>query len=139
MNSSAPLQTVAAKPLRRVGANLILQRKCACGAGASSLTGECALCGKKKLGPQAKLRINEPGDVYEQEADRVAEQVTGEPAPASMLATAMPRVAAAEAQRAPRDREVSDESLDESESALTSGGAPLPAALRSFYRAALRP
>ncbi|MGE3154220.1 MAG: DUF4157 domain-containing protein [Nitrospiraceae bacterium] len=42
------------------------------------MTGTCAECRQRKfLGKplQAKLRITEPGDVYEQEADRVAEQV----------------------------------------------------------------
>jgi hypothetical protein len=58
---------------------VLLQRKCACGAGASGLTGECAEC-SKMVGLQTKLRINEPGDVYEQEADRVAEQVLAKPA-----------------------------------------------------------
>ena len=55
----------------------LLQRKCACG-GSSGLTGSCSECEKKKLlgqPLQKKLRINEPGDEYEQEADRVAEQV----------------------------------------------------------------
>ena len=55
----------------------MLQRKCACG-GSSGLTGSCAECEKKKLVGQplqTKLRINEPGDRYEQEADRAAEQV----------------------------------------------------------------
>jgi hypothetical protein len=55
----------------------LLQRKCACG-GASGLTGSCSECEQKKmLGQplQTKLRINEPGDAYEQEADRMAEQV----------------------------------------------------------------
>lgn len=54
-----------------------LQRACACG-GSSGLSGTCEECEKKKLigmSAQAKLRINEPGDQYEQEADRVAEQV----------------------------------------------------------------
>lgn len=54
-----------------------LQRACACG-GSSGLSGTCEECEKKKLigmSAQAKLRINEPGDEYEQEADRVAEQV----------------------------------------------------------------
>ena len=60
---------------------VLLQRKCACGANASGLTGECAECSKKKLvGLQTKLRINEPGDIYEHEADRVAEQVLAKPA-----------------------------------------------------------
>ncbi len=55
----------------------MLQRKCACG-GSSGLTGSCSGCEKKKLvgqSLQTKLSINEPGDRYEQEADRVAEQV----------------------------------------------------------------
>jgi len=59
------------------GQGLLLQRKCACG-GSSGLTGNCAECEKKKFVGQplqTKLRINEPGDVYEQEADRVAAQV----------------------------------------------------------------
>jgi hypothetical protein len=55
----------------------LLQRKCACG-GSSGLTGSCSECEQKKmlgLPLQTKLRINEPGDAYEQEADRMAEQV----------------------------------------------------------------
>jgi hypothetical protein len=54
-----------------------LQRKCACG-GSSGLTGSCSDCEKRKLlgqPAQPKLRIHEPGDACEQEADRVAEQV----------------------------------------------------------------
>ncbi|MGE3154216.1 MAG: DUF4157 domain-containing protein [Nitrospiraceae bacterium] len=42
------------------------------------MNGICTECQQKKLlgkPLQDKLRINEPGDVYEQEADRVAEQV----------------------------------------------------------------
>ena len=56
---------------------LVLQRKGACG-GSSGLTGSCTECETKKLlgqPLQEKLRINEPGDQYEQEADRVADQV----------------------------------------------------------------
>jgi Domain of unknown function (DUF4157) len=55
----------------------LLQRKCACG-GSSGLTGSCTECEKNKLVGQplqAKLRINEPGDAYEQEADQVADRV----------------------------------------------------------------
>src|SRR5206468_8075486 len=53
----------------------LLQRKCACG-GALDLTGECTECRKKKrFGLQTKLKINEPEDIYEQEADRIADQV----------------------------------------------------------------
>ena len=55
----------------------LLQRQCACG-GSAGMTGECETCaGKKFLGKplQRKLAISEPGDQYEQEADRVAEQM----------------------------------------------------------------
>jgi hypothetical protein len=55
----------------------VVQRKCACG-GPSGLTSSCNDCEKKKLlgqPLQTKLRISEPGDEYEREADRVAEQV----------------------------------------------------------------
>lgn len=51
-----------------------MQRKCACG-GVLGPTGECAACRRKRLGIQPKLTINQPGDKYEREADRVAEQV----------------------------------------------------------------
>ena len=61
----------------------ILQRKCACGQHKPG-GGECAECSnKKKLNQslQAKLRIGEANDRYEQEADRVAEQVMRTPNP----------------------------------------------------------
>lgn len=56
-----------------------LQRQCVCGTHTMG-GGHCADCQKKKLGVsgkplQTKLVISEPGDAYEQEADRVAEQV----------------------------------------------------------------
>lgn len=61
----------------------LLQRKCACGN--HTMGGQCAVCGKqKRLGLQAKLKISEPGDSYEQEADRIAAQLMATPArPAS--------------------------------------------------------
>jgi len=58
----------------------ILQRKCACG-GATGISGRCEACSKKRPpGLQAKLKINEPGDAYEQEADRIANQMMAAPA-----------------------------------------------------------
>jgi hypothetical protein len=52
----------------------LLQRKCACGSPAASLTGECEECkGKGRL--QAKLTIGARDDPLEQEADRIADQV----------------------------------------------------------------
>ena len=58
----------------------LLQRKCSCGS-TSELTKDCSLCRQKQLlveTLQTKLRINQSGDRYEQEADRVAEQVLRE-------------------------------------------------------------
>jgi hypothetical protein len=78
MRAAATHTTVSAPlPITRVGPSWGLQRQCTCGESAR-LTGVCQDCQKKKLMGkplQAKLRINEPGDQYEQEADRIAEQV----------------------------------------------------------------
>jgi len=53
-----------------------IQRKtnCACG-------GDCPRC-QGNLRLQAKLKIGAPNDQYEQEADRMADQVMGMPEPA---------------------------------------------------------
>ena len=51
-----------------------LQRKCACG-GTPGPTGECAECKRKRRALQPRLAINQPGDRYEEEADRVAAAV----------------------------------------------------------------
>src|SRR5262249_18866094 len=81
MSTAAPLQNAAARSLPTAGANPLLQRKCACGAGSSGLTGKWEQGGKRKIaGLQTKLWVNEPGDIYEQEADRVAEHVLTKPA-----------------------------------------------------------
>src|SRR5262245_1237614 len=57
----------------------LLQRKCACGNNTTA-GGECEECGQKhRLSLQTKLTVNEPGDIYEQEADRIADQVTAMP------------------------------------------------------------
>jgi hypothetical protein len=51
----------------------LLQRQCACGGG-------CPRC-QEQLGLQTKLTISEPGDQYEQEADRIADEVMRMPEP----------------------------------------------------------
>jgi len=57
----------------------LLQRKCASG-NHTMLGGECVECSKeKRFGLQAKLMINKPGDIYEREADRIADQVMAAP------------------------------------------------------------
>lgn len=69
---------VASTPPRSSSATAtsgLLPRRCACGS-AAGMTGECEACGRKKrLGLQTKLKVNEPGDIYEREADRVADEV----------------------------------------------------------------
>ena len=80
----------AHRPLSE-GNQELLQRKCACG-GSGGLTGTCSDCEKKKLlgkPLQTKLRVNEPGDAYEQEADRVTEQVLRMPDPAKEAGTSI--------------------------------------------------
>ena len=65
-----------------------LQRACVCG-GSAGFSGDCEDCTRKKLlggAMQPKLVINEPGDEYEQEADRVADQVMRMPWPAGAVA-----------------------------------------------------
>jgi Domain of unknown function (DUF4157) len=51
----------------------LIQRQCACGGG-------CPRCQDNPT-LQTKLKISEPGDVYEQEADRVADEVMRMPEP----------------------------------------------------------
>jgi hypothetical protein len=76
MSVAEAVQTTA-KPQSSSVSSLFLQHKCACG-GSASFSGECEECKSKNLlgkPLQRKLAINEPGDEYEREADRVAEQV----------------------------------------------------------------
>lgn len=60
----------------------VLQRKCDCGNHTQSGE-ECTACSNKKLNKplQTKLKIGDANDRYEQEADRVAEQVMQMPSP----------------------------------------------------------
>jgi Domain of unknown function (DUF4157) len=102
-----------------------LQRKCACG-NHTIARGECTECShKKRLGLQSKLRINEPGDIYEQEADRIADQVMAVPAHAAVSGTP------------PRIQRFAKQPVGESgtapasvDSVLAGSGRPLERALR---------
>lgn len=67
--------SLAMKPaLSAPARGLLLQRKCACGSHTPD-GGECVECSKKKLGLQRKLSVGASSDLFELEADRVAEQV----------------------------------------------------------------
>lgn len=58
----------------------LLQRKCSSCGDHTVAGGECSECGKRKRRDlQTKLAVNEPGDIYEQEADRIAAQVLAGP------------------------------------------------------------
>lgn len=59
--------------------NGVLQRKCGCG-NHTVAGGECSDCSKKKDGLQRKLAVGSVNDSYEQEADRIADQVLASPA-----------------------------------------------------------
>jgi hypothetical protein len=103
----------------------ILQRKCACG-GAAGMSGECEECSKKKrVGLQTKLKIKEPGDIYEQEADRIANQVMATPAHPA-ISSAPPRIQRFSGQ-SNRQMNTAPASVDQ---ALASPGRPLEPALR---------
>jgi hypothetical protein len=103
----------------------ILQRKCACG-GAAGMSGECEECSKKKrLGLQTKLKVNEPGDIYEREADRIADQVMATPAH-SAVSGAPPRIQRFSGQ-SNGQMDAAPASVDQ---ALASPGRPLEPALR---------
>lgn len=119
--------TTAATPVR---SGLTIQRKCSCGASAG-LAGKCDDCEKKKLAAgalQKKLTVNEPGDAYEQEADRVAEGVMRMPAPVSAVsrntAPAISRAATGDGGGAEAPAIVHD--------VLRSSGQPLDAGTRAF-------
>ncbi len=113
----------------------ILQRKCGCG-GSANLTGECSECQSKRLTGkplQGKLSIGEPGDEYEREADRVADQVMRMAGPASeMAASKVPMPL-------PLQRDVSASTAGPTTALaifgdlLSSPGQPLDAATRAFF------
>lgn len=72
LNKASAGRTSQVKPARS-----LVQRQCACG-GSFGMIGECEACTSRKLlgkPVQPTFAINEPGDIYEQEAERLAEQV----------------------------------------------------------------
>ena len=101
----------------------LLQRKCACGNGASALTGECDECASKKL--QRKLAVGSTDDPLEIEADRVADQVLAGAAP-TVAGHSSPTIRRA-AIGAPA-ASLATESVD---ATIADPGAPLAAPLRA--------
>jgi hypothetical protein len=128
MNSSTAVRqttTANAAPAHGAARGGLLQRKCACG-NHTIAGGECAACSRSKPGGlQAKLTIGEPGDVYEQEADRVADRVSATPAHAA-VSSAPPRIQRL-AGPAMGAMDAAPASVDQ---ALSSPGRPLAPAVR---------
>ncbi len=124
MNRQTTAQSHQQKPTATPTTSRMLQRKCACG-NHTIAGGECSECGKKRLGLQTKLTVNEPGDIYEQEADRIADQVMAAPAHSS-VSCAPPRI-----QRfAVQPTGQTDEAPASVDQALASPGRPLEPPLR---------
>jgi outer membrane protein OmpA-like peptidoglycan-associated protein len=125
MSRQSATQTHQQKPAATPFAGGLLQRQCTCG-NHTLAGGECEGCGKKKrLGLQTKLKVNEPGDIYEQEADRIADQVMATPAHAR-VSGAPSRIQRYSGQSSGQ-MEAAPASVEQ---ALASPGRPLEPALR---------
>jgi hypothetical protein len=108
-----------------------------------SVQRKCAACEEERSHPvQPRLEVGPAGDRYEREADSIAARVMAMPDPASATHGAATPAAglvqrscgcssASEEPRARRD--AGPETLAASDSELTSGGSPLPAATRSYF------
>ena len=116
-----------------------IQRDCECGS--------CASCeADEKLGIQTKLTIGAPGDAFEQEADRVADQIVSGNDLADAPVVTTPVIQRVE-DTPDRDEEEEEETLQMlgaagpvkarnatiAATAVASGGQPLSRAERSFF------
>jgi hypothetical protein len=81
-NASKGAQALARSPNSKQPshASLRLQRKCACGNAASSVSEECTDCKTPKKPLQTKLTVGASADPLEHEADRIADEVVAAPA-----------------------------------------------------------
>jgi hypothetical protein len=95
----------------------VIQRKASCVCG-----GECPRCLEKSLGIQTKLAISTPGDAFEQEADRVSEQILR-----------MPDSAQAARIRGLENAASHSSNVSSDLSSNVGAGMPLDAASRSYF------
>jgi hypothetical protein len=96
-----------------------VQRKCACGGGAS-----CEQCGATKV--DSKISIGPVDDIFEREADQVAERVMRMPAPDAIKTSALTGI-----QRKSAGPEGAGLTL--SGATLTAGGMLLPPAVQEYF------
>lgn len=109
-----------------------LQRKCAACGQNPTVAGACEDCNKNRLrNLQTKLAISQPGDPYEQEADRIAEQVMRIPAP-SPAATHSVDSPSPSIQRKPAEG-AQQTGMPLVNNVLSSPGRPLDPATRAFF------
>jgi hypothetical protein len=137
-----------------VNGNSLLQCKSACACG-----GGCPRCEQERKPPlQTKLNISTPGDHYEQEADRIAEQVMRMPEPqseATLIASASnpasllrrkcaacdeeQKVALPDEEKAVQRQEFAEDAprltpeIDAHINSLRGKGEPLPESMRAFF------
>lgn len=142
---TAQAQTGPAAKAVAISVAPVIQRACSCGATAGA-SGKCAACAAdERLGTQPKLAVSRPGDRYEQEADRIADQVmASRSTPMTGPLPVTPLV-----QRQAEGQEEEEELLQTKEAtigratpgsgaaqalaAVSAGGAPLPLSLRSWF------
>jgi Domain of unknown function (DUF4157) len=131
----------------------LIQRQCACG-NSAGMAGECSDCQKKSLVQresinqdntsevppiahefpiQTKLTVGKPGDIYEQEADRVAAQVMsmGNSTPSIQPARAMGKKEV-QTNRSSDGESQAGSNIESRLSSSKGGGSPLPDDVRSF-------
>lgn len=124
-----PLAAASPRYTGQAGAALWLQRKCACGQGASALTDTCEDCQRgRMLGLQARLLVGAAHDPLEDEADRAAAQVLAPPGrgPAALRALRQPMLSRA----ATHTADGGTEAPTSVHRTLATAGDPLPAPLR---------
>lgn len=110
----------------------LLQRKCACG-GSPGVAGECAGCSEKRLsGLQTKLAVSQPGDEYEHEADRMADQVMRMSVP-SLAAVGSGYAATRSIQRKPQGESTEWAGEPLVNNVISSPGQPLDPTTRAFF------
>ena len=124
----------------------MLQRTCRCGA-ATAVSEQCPACAaRERLNVQSRLRISRPGDRFEREADRIADQVVSGRPPTNplRLTPSLQPQASDEAQQEKIQAKGTATAVGQVNSAFarglaaeSRGGTPLGAAARSFYQAHL--
>ncbi len=106
---------------------IVVQRMSAC-----PCDGGCPLC-EGDMVIQPKLRIGEPGDRYEREADRVAEQVMRMPEPGVQRQVELEEEEKLQTKKAPGQTPEDTPDLESHIQALKGGGQSMPESVHAFF------